>query len=321
MGYLKIPDSYKEILGMTADEYANSKTAGLDEKAQSYLDSYKESAELKKQALENNKNNVITQYQNQKPNIQTQAKEQSKQAYINNMLNSKAAGNELERAGLSHTGVVGSTYSDLANAYSENLNKISTTKNSALREVDNNIANAESEYGVKEQELLADIINTENAIKQQNEQATAQRYQEAINNYMQYKGLEQYINSYNQNEDSLRAAEKEREYNRYLAQQELELKRKQINSELEAYKEALEISNNPVKSEYQLATKKENDLDNIDKNSVIKLGYGPISKTELDRLVNKGEIVASAENGIVTYSKPDKTNQYMSKLNQMFNRY
>ncbi|MEG1705086.1 MAG: hypothetical protein RR290_00735 [Clostridia bacterium] len=313
MSYLNVPDSYKQILGMTADDYAKQQTAGLNNQTQQYLSEYEKAAELRKNALNTNKQNTINQIQSQIPTIQEESKGQSKQAYINNMLSQRDVGQKLSQAGLNTTGVVGSTYSDLANSYNENLNTISSNRNKALREVENNVNNANLQYSQKEQELLADIESKKTDMTRYNNELANNRYQQAIDNYMKYKDYEKFVLQMNQQEDQIQASERQRAFENSIAQQQLELKKRQIEAEIA---NALSLSDKNNKSS---SNNKIDEFANVDYGSVSKLGYGPLSKKRLDELTNKGKIIKKAINGQTTYEKTN--NNENERLFQMWNRY
>lgn len=195
--YMTVPDQYKQILGMTADDYAKQQTAGLTAQSQQYLNDYNNVAEQRKQALNTAKANAVQQLNNQITTATNDAKGQSKQAYINNMMSQKDMKQQLSQAGLSNTGVVGSAYGDLASNYAENLNTINANKSKTINDVNNNINSTNLDYAGKEQDLLADIENSRIEMNKYNNQLAQTQYQQAIDNYMKYKGIEDNVNSYN----------------------------------------------------------------------------------------------------------------------------
>lgn len=143
-------------------------------------------------------------------------------------------------------------------------------KNSLLIEQANQKTNIENTYYGRRQDVL-DQINTENALAEE-------------------------VRQYNAS-----LAEERRQFNASLAEE-----RRQFNASLEA-EEAKSATIN--KSSKSAAVNKSSNSDNsvtVDMDSVLDLGYGPISAKKLDELISAGEVIEYEENGKLKYKKVNK---------------
>ena len=169
-----------------AQEYANSQTANVNSDAQALLNQYEKIAEQQKQALQNKQQLTTNQINAQRDDVMQTYNDNARQAYINSMLGKKTVKQELSQAGLNTSGLGGSAYANVENAYGNNLANLQKSRDNSINDINKQLNDAQLQYAIKENELLADIENSKLELQKYNNQLANQKYQDAINNYMNF---------------------------------------------------------------------------------------------------------------------------------------
>lgn len=229
MANYTIPKSITDITNKTVEDYAREQTSSITDYNNKLLQQYEQIAESQKNALNLNKENAVNQINSQRDTVNQNALQEAKQAYINKMLAQKDMKQTLSQSGLSTTGTTGTAYGGINNSYGENLNNITMNKNNALKNIDNQVNTTNLTYAQKEQDLLADIASTRLQLSQNNSDRYQQAYQQAVNNYMQYKDYEAKIASLYQAQQELDQSWKKYEMDYDLAMKNYELALSEAN--------------------------------------------------------------------------------------------
>ena len=106
------------------------------------------------------------------------------------MLGKKSVEQELSKSGLNTSGLVGSAYANVENAYGNNLASLQTSRDKAINDINRQLIDAEIEYSRQESELLADIENAKLEIQQYGNELAWNHYQDAITNYLNFENLD-----------------------------------------------------------------------------------------------------------------------------------
>lgn len=229
MSNYTIPKSITDITNKTVEDYAREQTSSITDYNNKLLQQYEQIAESQKNALNLNKENAVNQINSQRDTVNQNALQEARQAYINKMLAQKDMKQTLSQSGLSTSGTSGTAYGSINNSYGENLNNITMNKNNALKDIDNQVNATNLTYAQKEQDLLADIASTRLQLSQNNSDRYQQAYQQAVNNYMQYKDYEAKIASLRQAQQELDQSWKQYEMDYDLAMKNYELALSQAN--------------------------------------------------------------------------------------------
>lgn len=210
-----------------AQEYANSQTANVNSDAQALLNQYEKIAEQQKQALQNQQQLTTNQINAQRDNVMQTYNDNARQAYINSMLGKKTVEQELSQAGLNTSGLVGSAYANVENAYGNNLANLQKSRDNSINDINKQLNDAQLQYAIKENELLADIENSKLELQKYNNELAYQKYQDAINNYMNFTNFDynKYVSDrdYNYQVERDKIADSQR-------QQEFDLAKKKASS-------------------------------------------------------------------------------------------
>lgn len=169
-----------------AQEYANSQTANVGNDSQALLSQYEKIAEQQKQALQNQQQLATNQINSQKDQVLQTYNDNARQAYINSMLGKKTVEEELSQAGLNTSGLVGSAYANVENAYGNNLATLQKSRDNSINDINKQLNDTQLQYAIKQSELLADIENAKLELQKYNNQLAYQKYQDALNNYMSF---------------------------------------------------------------------------------------------------------------------------------------
>lgn len=184
-----------------AEEYAKAQTANTANDTNALLAQYEKIAEQQKQALQQNQELTNAQINSQKDDVLQNYHTNARQAYINSMLGKKTVEQQLSQAGLNTSGLVGSAYANVENAYGNNLATLQTSRDQSINDINKQLNEAQLQYAVKESELLADIENAKLELQKYGNELAYQKYQDALNNYMNFANYD-----YNKAKD-------ERDYN------------------------------------------------------------------------------------------------------------
>lgn len=184
-----------------AEEYANAQTANSANDTNALLSQYEKIAEQQKQALQKNQELTNAQINSQKDDILQNYHTNARQAYINSMLGKKSVEQQLSQAGLNTSGLVGSAYADVENAYGNNLATLQTSRDQSINNINKQLNEAQLQYAIKESELLANIENAKLELQKYGNELAYKKYQDALSNYMNFANYD-----YNKAKD-------ERDYN------------------------------------------------------------------------------------------------------------
>ena len=184
-----------------AEEYANAQTANSANDTNAILSQYEKIAEQQKQALQKNQELTNAQINSQKDDILQNYHTNARQAYINSMLGKKSVEQQLSQAGLNTSGLLGSAYADVENAYGNNLATLQTSRDQSINDINKQLNESQLQYAIKESELLADIENAKLELQKYGNELAYKKYQDALSNYMNFTNYD-----YNKAKD-------ERDYN------------------------------------------------------------------------------------------------------------
>lgn len=169
-----------------AEEYAKNATANTGNDTQALLAQYEKIAEQQKQALQQKKELSANQINSQKDNVMQTYNDNARQAYINSMLGKKSVEQQLSQAGLNTSGLVGSAYANVENAYGNNLATLQTNRDNSINDINKQLNESNLQYAIKESELLADVENAKLELQKYGNELAYQKYQDALSNYMNF---------------------------------------------------------------------------------------------------------------------------------------
>lgn len=220
-----------------AQEYASQQTSNVSNDAQALLSQYEKIAEQQKLALKNQQQLTNNQINAQRDDVMQVYNDNARQAYINSMLGKKTVEQQLSQAGLNTSGLVGNAYANVENAYGNNLANLQKNRDNSINNINKQLNDAQLQYAIKENELLADIENSKLELQKYNNQLAYQKYQDALNNYMNFANYD---------------------YNKFSNDREYDLN-KYINDRNYNYQvERDKVADSQWQKEYELALKKAN---------------------------------------------------------------
>lgn len=173
-----------------ADAYARQQTANVNSEGQELLAQYQKIAEAQKQALQKQQEVTTNQINDQRDNVMETYNTNARQAYINSMLGKKTVQQQLSQAGLNTSGLLGSAYANVENAYGNNLASLQNTRDTSIQNINKQLRDAQLQYSAQEQQLLADIGQAEMELTKYNNELAYKKYQDAINNYMAFNNFD-----------------------------------------------------------------------------------------------------------------------------------
>ena len=169
-----------------AEAYAKQQTANTDNDTQTLLSQYEKIAEQQKQALQKQQELTNNQINAQKDDVMEAYHTNARQAYINSMLGKKSVEQQLSQAGLHTSGLLGSAYANVENAYGNNLATLQASRDKSINDINKQLNNAQIEYARQESELLADIENAKLELQKYGNELAYKKYQDALTNYMNF---------------------------------------------------------------------------------------------------------------------------------------
>lgn len=208
-----------------AEEYAKKQTSSSSSDTQSLLNQYEKIAEQQKQALQQQQQLTQNQINAQKDDVMQTYNDNARQAYINSMLGKKSVEQELSQAGLNTSGLLGSAYANVENAYGNNLATLQTNRDNSINDINKQLNNANIQYAIQESELLADIENAKLEIQKYGDELAYQKYQDALNNYLTFANYD-----YQKDRDKVSDSQWDKEYQLALKQYELSKKNSTASS-------------------------------------------------------------------------------------------
>ena len=169
-----------------ANEYAKQQTANSNNDTQALLSQYEKIAEQQKQALDNKQQLATNQINSQKDNVMQTYNDSARQAYINSMLGKKNVEQQLSQAGLNTSGLLGSAYANVENAYGNNLATLQNNRDNSINDINKQINETNMQYEIQRNQLLSDIENSKLELQKYGNELAYQKYQDALNNYMNF---------------------------------------------------------------------------------------------------------------------------------------
>lgn len=169
-----------------ANEYAKQQTVNASNDTQALLSQYEKIAEQQKQALNNKQQLAINQINSQKDNVMQTYNDNARQAYINSMLGKKNVEQQLSQAGLNTSGLLGSAYANVENAYGNNLATLQNNRDNSINDINKQINETNMQYEIQRNQLLSDIENSKLELQKYGNELAYQKYQDALNNYMNF---------------------------------------------------------------------------------------------------------------------------------------
>ncbi len=169
-----------------AEAYAKQQTANTGNDTQALLSQYEKIAEQQKQALQQKQQLTTNQINAQREGVMQTYNDNARQAYINSMLGKKSVEQQLSQAGLNTSGLLGSAYANVENAYGNNLATLQSSRDQSINDINRQLNNAQIEYARQESELLANIENAKLELQKYGNELAYKKYQDAIANYMSF---------------------------------------------------------------------------------------------------------------------------------------
>lgn len=169
-----------------AEAYAKNQTANTTNDTQALLNQYEKIAEQQKQGLAKQRELSASQINSQKADVLKTYNDNARQAYINSMLGKKNVEQELSQAGLNTSGLVGSAYANVENAYGNNLATLQASRDKSIDSINKQLNESQLQYDIKENELLTDIENAKLELQKYGNELAYKKYQDALSNYMNF---------------------------------------------------------------------------------------------------------------------------------------
>lgn len=169
-----------------AEAYAKNQTANTTNNTQALLNQYEKIAEQQKQGLAKQRELSASQINSQRADVLKTYNDNARQAYINSMLGKKNVEQELSQAGLNTSGLVGSAYANVENAYGNNLATLQASRDKSIDSINKQLNESQLQYDIKENELLADIENAKLELQKYGNELAYKKYQDALSNYMDF---------------------------------------------------------------------------------------------------------------------------------------
>lgn len=169
-----------------AEAYAKSQTANASDETKKLLAQYEKIAEQQKLALQKQQELTNNQINAQREDVMQTYNDNARQAYINSMLGKKTVEQQLSQAGLNTSGLLGSAYANVENAYGNNLATLQSSRDKSINDINTQLNNAQIEYARQESELLADIENAKLELQKYGNELAYKKYQDALTNYMNF---------------------------------------------------------------------------------------------------------------------------------------
>ena len=173
-----------------ADAYAKSQTANTGTETQALLDQYNKAAQAQQDALNQRQELAVNQINAQKDDVLEAYHTNARQAYINKMLGQKNVQQQLSQAGLNTTGVMNSAYSNLENTYGNSLSTLQASRDKNINDINRQVNDTNMQYDIQRNELLSNIENARLDLQKYGNELAYSRYQDAINNYMNFANFD-----------------------------------------------------------------------------------------------------------------------------------
>lgn len=259
-----------------AEEYANKQISNNSSNTQSLLNQYEKIAEQQKQALQQSQQLTQNQINSQKNDVMQTYNDNARQAYINSMLGKKSVEQELSQAGLNTSGLLGSAYANVENAYGNNLATLQTNRDISINDINEQVNNANIQYAIQESELLADIENAKLEIQKYGDELAYQKYQDALNNYLTFANYD-----YQKDRDKVSDSQWDKEYDLALKQYELSKKNSTASSSSSSKGYSSSSSNSSSSSKKSSSSRKKNSFSSSTKSDESKKDSNKITMQDI----------------------------------------
>lgn len=176
----------KKTTQQLAEAYAKSQTSNTANETKALLSQYQKIADSRKQALLKQQELTNSQINAQRDDVMESYNDNARQAYINSMLGKKSVEQQLSQAGLNTSGLLGSAYANVENAYGNNLATLQSSRDKSINDINRQLNDAQIEYSRQESELLADIENAKLELQKYGNELAYKKYQDALTNYMNF---------------------------------------------------------------------------------------------------------------------------------------
>lgn len=228
-----------------AEAYAKQQTANTRNDTQALLAQYEKIANQQKQALQKQQELTNAQINSQKDDVMQTYNDNARQAYINSMLGKKSVEQELSQAGLNTSGLLGSAYANVENAYGNNLATLQASRDQSINNINKQLNEAQMQYAIQEKQLLSDIENAKLELQKYGNELAYKKYQDALSNYMSFANYD-----YNKAID-------ERDYNYKVGRDTIadEQWQKNFDASNSQWQKEFDVSNSQWQKEYDLALK------------------------------------------------------------------
>jgi len=173
-----------------ANNYAKQQTNNTNTYTHGLLSQYEKIAEQQKQALASQQQLTTNQINAQRDDVMQTYNDNARQAYINSMLGKKNVEQQLSQAGLNTSGLLGSAYANVENAYGNNLATLQGNRDNSINDINRQLNDAQIQYSIQENKLLSDIENAKLELQKYGNELSYQRYQDALNNYMNFTNFD-----------------------------------------------------------------------------------------------------------------------------------
>ena len=183
----KTPTKTTQQLAM---DYAKNQTANVGSETQALLAQYNKAAQAQQDALNQRQELAVNQINAQKDDVLEAYHTNARQAYINKMLGQKNVQQQLSQAGLNTTGVMNSAYSNLENTYGNSLSTLQASRDKNINDINRQVNDTNMQYDIQRNELLSNIENARLDLQKYGNELAYSRYQDAINNYMNFANFD-----------------------------------------------------------------------------------------------------------------------------------
>ena len=201
-----------------ATEYANTQTANSANDTQALLAQYEKIADQQKNALQQSKDLAAQQINAQRDDVMSAYNDNARQAYINKMLGQKSVEQQLSQARLNTSGLVGSAYSNVENAYGNNLAALQRSRDDSINNINKQLNESNMQYAIQESKLLGDIENAKLELQKYGNELAYKKYQDALSNYMNFanydytKAIDERDFNYQKERDAIKDSQWQKEY-------------------------------------------------------------------------------------------------------------
>lgn len=168
-------------------KYAQKQSDTFKNSLQYLIEQQNQQKLLDEQTTTQRYQNLLEQINQQVAPVTQGYEANAQQAYVNKMLGQKQIESNINRMGLNTQGFGVTQQALNENSYGNNLSTLQTSRDEALRNIENQKTNATGDYNVGMSELDSNYARRLNDLKLTIEQQVANKYDTAYNNYMSNK--------------------------------------------------------------------------------------------------------------------------------------